>query len=480
MAYCSFSGSYLANNKTEVDNIFINDYLPYAPAECVKVYLYGLMMCHNASSFDNSIESFSKALKMSKEDIESCYLYWQEQGLVQIVHSIPIEIKYIPLTDVVSGIKKYNDKKYSSFNAQVQELFSHTRMISTNEYSEYYYLIEELHIEPEALIMIISYCIKMKGENVGYKYILAVAKNWANSGLTTVNLVEEHLQEIDQNNVVIEKILKLFGKKRPATLEEKELYKKWTNELDFGEDVILAVAQEIKKLSKPSFLSLDKYLTKYFENHLMSVAEINEHEANKTVLYDLARKINKEIGVYYDNLEVVVDTYVTKWVSLGCDEEYLLTLAKFAFKNSIRTLEKLDNYIMKFYKLGIVTKEALSQYIGEISETDNKIKDILVEIGVNRNVNNFDREKYKTWTREWNLSDEIILYASSLANGKLSPMGYLSTLLSIYHDKNVKTVEQAKAIEPFEKKTQVTAYQGRSYSNGELNAMFQSIDEIDI
>ena len=40
MSFCKFSTEYIASSKTEVDNIFINDYLPFAEPKHTIVYLY--------------------------------------------------------------------------------------------------------------------------------------------------------------------------------------------------------------------------------------------------------------------------------------------------------------------------------------------------------------------------------------------------------------------------------------------------------
>ena len=111
MAFCKFSSEYVINKETQVDNLFINEFLPYAPAECVKVYLYGLYKCSNSSAYDNTIENFSKVLNLSPEEIEDAFLYWQEQGLVQVLNTCPIEIRFMPLKNVINNTKKY---KYSS------------------------------------------------------------------------------------------------------------------------------------------------------------------------------------------------------------------------------------------------------------------------------------------------------------------------------------------------------------------------------
>jgi hypothetical protein len=164
MAFCKYSIDMLANNTTGVDNIFINNYLPYADSNFVKIYVYGLYKCQDSSSRDNTLENFANELNLSVQDIENAFYYWQEQGLVQILNVIPFEVRYLPISDVLNNTKKYNAKKYESFNAQAQEILS-GRMITPNEYREYYDIIERLHVEKEALLMEINYCVNIKGKS---------------------------------------------------------------------------------------------------------------------------------------------------------------------------------------------------------------------------------------------------------------------------------------------------------------------------
>ena len=151
--------------------------MPYAPESAVKVYLYGLYKCNNASSYDNSLSSFAKILKLSEEEILEIYHYWENEGLVQVLNTVPIEVRYMPLKNILLNTKKYKKGKYGDFNQKAQEIIEEGRMISPNEYSEYYDTIETFHLEPEALLMIMKYCVNLKGANVGYNYILTVAKN---------------------------------------------------------------------------------------------------------------------------------------------------------------------------------------------------------------------------------------------------------------------------------------------------------------
>ena len=483
MAFCKFSTEYVANNKTEVDNIFLNDYLPSAPENAVKVYLYGLYLCSSNIQNDNTIEKFSKHLNLDEDEIIACFSYWQEEGLVQILSTRPIEIRYIPLKNIISGTKLFKPEKYEVFNRQAQELFDGAREITKNEYYEYYDFLERTHMEQEALLMIIKYCIDNKKANVGYNYILTVAKNWANEGILTSDAVEEKLCQFEQNTKEIGLLADALGIKRNTYIEEKSLFKKWTEELNYTNDVLLYLAKNLKKKSHASFEKLDNVVMKYFSLGLFSVLEIENYEERKEELYTLAKNVNNQIGVYYENLDTVVENYISKWLNLGFSNETILEIASYCRKTSIRTLEGVDDKIQKFFKLGLVSIEALHSYLESVVAQNKQIQEILNKVGLPRRVNYLDREFYKTWTENFNMPNEVIVYASSFAIGKMQPMQYINSILSSWHQKGIYTIEKAKAeklptISSSAAPTKMTT--GRSYQKEELDALIQSIDEVEI
>ena len=479
MAFCKFSSEYVISKETAVDNLFINEFLPYAPAECVKVYLYGLYKCTNSSSYDNTIENFAKVLNLTEEEVEDAFLYWQDEGLVQVLNTCPIEIRFMPLKNVINNTKKYKPEEFSTFNRQVQEILE-GRQITPTEYDEYYYLLKTMHFQPEALLMIIKFCTQIKGANVGYKYIVTVAKNWANEGITTTKSVEERLFTYEQAGSDLEKLLKICGAKRNATLEEREMFLKWTKELGFNYNTIEYVAKLLKP-TKVNFEKLDARLLKYYEMKKLSIKEIEDYEKEKSEMYTLAREINKKMGLYYENLEPVVENYISKWLNLGHNSTSLLALADYCFKNSIRTLEGLDSTVLKLYKLGIVSMEAIEEYMQELILLDKEIKEILEKLGISRMVTNQDRTYYKTWKQDWNLSSELIALGVEMSAGKFQPLQYLNKLLSNWHTNSVKTLDEAKNyIIPEKMPEKVSKNKGRSYKKEELDALFDSLEEIEL
>ncbi|MBQ7798358.1 MAG: DnaD domain protein [Clostridia bacterium] len=479
MCLCKYSSSYIINDKTVVDNIFINNFLPDAPDLCVKVYLMGLSKCANSVAPDNNITNFANVLNVSEQDIVNAFNYWQEQGVVQILSTNPMEVRFMPLNASLGTIKKFNVGKYTDFNIQVQEILS-KRMITPTEFSEYYNVIEKNHIQPEALIMIIKYCANLKGENVSYPYIITVAKNWEKEGVHTSEDVENKITELGVLDDKVTLVLGALGTKRKVQLEDVQMLNRWLGELDFDLNTIVAVAKRcnLKKV-KADINYLNNLLTKYYEMRLNSIMEIENYETQKDNMTSLARLVVKGLGLYYEDLSKVIDTYVVKWVQMGYTDDILVQIADYAFKNSIRTLEAYDRVVQKLYKLGIITIEAFNEYMGDINAWDDKVRALLEKLGIKRYVNEFDREFYRTWTENWGFNEQIINFATSLSVGKANAMQYMNKILSSWKAKGVTTIEQAEANSSFGY-TEIQNKKSDKYTKEQLNSFFSNLDEVEI
>ena len=138
MSFCSYSKEFNLNSVTDIDNKFIDIYLPIATGDAVKVYLYGLFACKSEENL--TLESFSKNLNLSIEDVSNCFKFWEEFGLLNVISEQPFTVKYLPIT--TSKPKKYNPEKYTGFNKALQVLIP-DRMITPNEFSAYFSIMEE-------------------------------------------------------------------------------------------------------------------------------------------------------------------------------------------------------------------------------------------------------------------------------------------------------------------------------------------------
>lgn len=478
MAFCKFSPSFQSKNQTVVDNVFITEFLPKAPDLCVKAYLLGLHKCGQADDNTNSLDYFAKTLNVCEEDVESLFKYWEDMGLVQVLSTNPIEVRYLPINSSLGNVKKFQVDKYTDFNIQAQELLG-KRMIMPNEFVEFYNLIENKHIEQSALLRIIKYCVENKGFNISPNYCIAVARDWQNDGIVSLEQVEEKITELGVVDDKMSLILSAMGTKRKIQLEDKELLNKWLNSFGFELNVILFVVKLLKnKKRKLDVNVLDENLTKYFEMKLMSVQEIENYENEKENLYFVAIAVNKELGIYYEDLTKEIDTYVVPWVNMGFDVETLKLVADNCFKSSIKTLEGFNNIVIKLFKLGIVSLNSYMQYISDSLATDEKIKKVLEALKLERNVNNMDRSFYSTWINDWEFSDDLILYGASLSKDKSNALQYLNKILSNWNSQGVKTLEKAQSSKV--ETNENSSFIHNNYTKEQISSLISNLDEVEV
>ena len=227
---------------------------------------------------------------------------------------------------------------------------------------------------------------------------------------------------------------------------------------------------------------LDALLTRYYENHLFSTAEINSYNENRDRLYSLAKSINRIIGVYYEQLDYIIETYILKWLGYGFDDATLLSIAEYCFKRNIRNLDGMNATVEKFYRQGLLSQADIGAFMQEATKKDAEIREILDKAGVSRPVNSRDRDAYRTWTYSWKIPSELISYCATLSQGNANPVSYMNAILSAWKNAGVDTVEKAKKFRPesagdgkAEKPTVV-----KTYNTDELNALFDNLNYEDL
>lgn len=482
MSFCKPSSELILKNETTVENAFIVDFLPNLNPTACKVYLYGLYLCQNG--IDNTLESFERIFNLSEEDVISIFKSLEELKLVECLDLVPMEVRYLPIKNTSIRLKNFNKDKYKKFNETAQAIIS-KRMIDIREFENYYYLIEFKNMEQEALLKVIEYCVYKKGADINSAYILKVAKDWAYEGLLTDKQVEDRINELEKYNDDLKLILSNLGLKRSATMDEYQMFLEWTTNLEFNLETLSHLAKITKK-KKGNFLKLNALVNKCYELKKFSAKEIDDYFNKEEEYFNLAKDVCKNLGIRYDNLSIVVETYITPWVELGFDNQSLNTLANYCFKCNIKTLEGMNNKIQQFYKLGLLTTEAINQHLEELTVFDKNIQLILDEFGLFRTVNKYDRSFYNTWINEWKITNEVLNYAIEISKTKIQPMQFLNRVLSIYFNKGISTVEAAKKEKldfegTFNKQKNNPKYvKSRNYSKEEIASLFDNVNEVEL
>lgn len=468
MSFCTLSKD-SEQSAVLVDRSFIVNYLPQCDEIQLKVYMLGLSFCANPDAPENSLQFICDTLSLSESKVEEAFGSLADMGLVNITSYSPLAVSYKNIKS--NFARHYKKDKYSDFNAQLEALFPTVAFNNINQYTVYYDFMEDTKIKPEVLITIARYCVNLKGEKIKANYILTVAKNWLDEGVRTLADVDEKIKQLELSGEAMRMICKAVGKKSEIDLEDKNLYLKWTNNWGFGLDAILFAAKSLK--NKGGFLRLDSLLDEFYRNNAMSVQEIDMYLANKQAMYKLAYNVNKTLGLYYENVEYIVEKYIGNWLSHGFDERAILLVAEYCLDNSIRTLEGMNKRITKFYSEGCVSVEAINEYLAQLMNRDLEIKKIIELTGSSRNVNSYDRDAYKVWTQMWNFDHDVIEYGASLCQGKT--VSALNNLLAKWKNSGVMTIDQAKANSVFTQ-PQTNA---PTYTKEQLSNYFYSLDDLD-
>ena len=75
MPFCSFSEGAAMFDVTPIENMFLLEYLPGAPGDALRVYLYARMLCLHPE-LGAGIGDIAKALSMEEDDVQEAFAYW--------------------------------------------------------------------------------------------------------------------------------------------------------------------------------------------------------------------------------------------------------------------------------------------------------------------------------------------------------------------------------------------------------------------
>lgn len=427
---------------TAVDNAFIQHYMPYADADAVKVYLYGLMLCADPLCAENTLQGISVGLDMPPAKVEQAFTYWQEMGLVRVASKNPLTVLYLSPAKALAPTRLIPKDKYHDFIIQLQEFFP-DREMSTNELYTYLQFLEETHMEPQALLMIAKFCVDRKGTEIRTAYILTVARNWYLQGCTTLSDAEIRIREADNVSEELRAVFHALHKTAQPDIDDRQRYTKWTGSWGFAPAAIVRAAKTVKRGGMDR---LDEVLDGFFRAGVFTVEDINSYIKQREAIYSLCVRVNKILGLYYESLDYLVETYTNPWRQIGYSEKSLEQLAKYCAMRGIRTIEGMDEVVRACYRQGVVEEQSVAVYLDDFAKVESALRRIIETTGSTRRPTENDRDLYRTWRSTWGFEDEVILYAAGLSAGKPYAMANVGNLLSRWHAAGAHTMGAVREI----------------------------------
>ena len=274
----------LNNEFIPVSVYFVENCIKNVGGGFLKVYLYALGLATKGAEVDT--ETVAKELDMLESDVLQAFSYWKSVGMI-IEDGGVIEFLSKPQTEELFPVieqpshQEFNNQKKPSYDSvevakhialnealsemvQVaQELLAKT--LSASELETLFWLNDELGFSPEAILLILDYCISMDKRNM--KYIEKVAISWHEKGIISTDSIMENIALEEEKNTTAYKLRKAMGiADRPITAPEEAFLSKWCDEFQIPEDmIILAYEQCLLNTSKLSFPYMDKIIERWHQ-----------------------------------------------------------------------------------------------------------------------------------------------------------------------------------------------------------------------
>lgn len=435
MAFISVAEELLKKSATSVENKFILKYLPELEAEAVKVYLYSLYLCQNGQS--HTLPDLAAKLNMTEEHAREYFEYLESYELVAITSTNPFEVKILDCDNLYGKPKILHPEKYAGLYEEIQSVFGDGRMVSQDEFRDYLIFLEDYGFERNALVMVVVYCVNLRGNDIGAKYIKKVLINFEKDGAVTAEKVTEKLASYTAATSALIKIFAACGIKRSPAAEDNEYYRKWTG-LGFGDEAIIAASKSFKCKSSDK---LDAAIMELYKNKKFDAKEIADFRKTKDSLYNAAVSVAKALGIYVSDPTPYVENYVGVWSGYGFSGDALLKIANYCFLSGRNTFDGMDDFVSNLYKQAFVDDASIDSLLSELADNDRFIKSVHAACGLTRKIIPYDRQALTRW-RDWGFNEEMILKAAELSASKNNPIAAMNYLLSTWKNSSIYTIEQ--------------------------------------
>lgn len=292
---------------TVIPNSFIDEYMKDANDAQIKVYLYLIRVM--SAGLSTGVSEIADKFNHTEKDVIRALKYWEKAGLLSLdesgknnitgIHFMnpqckntsgstdaacsaedsqsaqPALVKAEAAVPVISITTRqtempfakpiYSADKLRAFKEReetAQLLFVAEsyigRPLSAGDMKSILYFSDCLHFSDDLIDYLIQYCVDRGKKD--FKYIEAVALNWAQSGITTPKQAEKFASKYDKS---VYTIMKELGKSSAPTAKELEYINRWVKEYGFSSDIISEACER-------TVMATDSHRFEYAEGILSS------------------------------------------------------------------------------------------------------------------------------------------------------------------------------------------------------------------
>ena len=434
---------------TAVPNAFFCEYMPSAPENHVKVYLYGLMCAHaGLPDDDNLLDEMAQTLHMDREEVERAMRYWERCRLVERISDTPPRYRFISVQQVLLQRQQLpQDEDYEAFAQAVYAAFGERRKLHGGETVLAYEWVEQFKLPPEVVIMLIQHMIATRGVHFSFKEAQKVAVELCEQRVFTIEAAEAVFSRSEAAMKGARKILNHLGMRRNPSIDEIDLYLKWTGEWGFEPKAIKEACKETTK-GAPTFAYLDKVLEGLYNRtggKATSEEKVQEAIAENKAETAQVRELLQTLGISFS---AVNDGLRAEYRSLAADgghELVMLAAREVLHRTRVHTLDKVKQYLDGWRKLGLTTVEGVNAYLADIEKQNEQLRTLMETAGAGGGATQGNRALLAKWQNDWRMQPEMLALAAELARGKKDVIKYMDKLLEGWHADGIANTADARA-----------------------------------
>lgn len=435
----SFDERYAADASTPVPNRFITEYMADANADQLKVYLYGLMCCTYPPR-ELTAETMAAALEMEQGDVRKALRHWEFYGLVERLRDTPPAYRFVhPAWLERTASVRQSDPVQEAFMEDLYAIFDGKRDLKGSDRRKAWEWVEELHLPPEAVLILVRHLKATRGPGFTFsgKEAVRLSTLLADEHARTAEEAAEILARDEQVENTARQVVKRFGQRRQPSLDEILLCRKWIRDWGFDADSILDACAETTKTSSPTFAYLDRVLdgirTRAGSGSGAVSQDRTEHERVREVLDALGVRSRSMDGAARGAYRML-----TEW----CPHEVIVFAAR---ECRGKGLDNLLAVLESWKGRGIRTLEQAEAYVDNLRPRRGLLRQLADLWGRAVPAGQQNMELAGKWLGEFAQTEELILHCARWTAGNAYGTVDLDRFLTRLHEEGVRTPAEADA-----------------------------------
>lgn len=290
---------------TTIPDDFIENYMPAANGDYVKIYLY-MLHCAKKDKMP-SISTLADIFQCTENDIKRALKYWESKGLLSL-EEVP-EAKPDTTAADIPEKHSYSAAETKAFKEQAEIRLLLVaceqyigKPLTRTDLETLLYFYDQLHFSTDLIEYLVEYSVSKNKRSL--RYMETVALEWHKKGIKTVDDAKSDSKPFSKECYLVLKALGINNHDPLPT--EVAFVNRWMKEYGFTIDIILeACNRTIMQIHKPKFEYVDGIL-KAWKNagvhHLSDVDKLTAEHKNRAAAKP-QQKQDKPFTTRFHNFE---------------------------------------------------------------------------------------------------------------------------------------------------------------------------------